>query len=146
MIKIDLPEENLVRELALFRELQSTTLQNMIVGLELAMIVLKTDNEKDNVLRVTGKINNLLDMLTSFTVGISDTKLYVIWNNKATGINYDYSEKILTEKMFCFLLLSYEKEISENLSNIEKENYGYIDFCETIKHSLHRIITDYITW
>lgn len=145
MIKIDLPEENLVRELALFRELQSTTLQNVIVGIELAMIVLETENEKVNVLRLEGKLNDLLDMLTSFTVGISDTKLYVIWTNKATGINYDYTEKVLTEKMFCFLLLSYEKEILEKLSDIENEDDGFIQFCETIKNTLHRIITDYIT-
>ena len=145
MIKIDLPEENLVRELALFRELQSTTLQNVSVGIELAMIVLETENEKVNVLRLEGKLNDLLDMLTSFTVGISDTKLYVIWTNKATGINYDYTEKVLTEKMFCFLLLSYEKEILEKLSDIENEDDGFIQFCETIKNTLHRIITDYIT-
>ena len=138
----------LVDNLNDFLKISHNTLNDVLHGMTLSRDLVSQDKEKANISRVIDKISNIDEMIFSFKIGIKDTnrKLWLCWDKTGSQEKYYYNEdKELTEKMFNFILMSFDREISQKLSIIEETCDGYIYFCYSIKNKLHKIITEYMT-
>lgn len=149
---INLNEQNakLVTDLNEFLKISLSTLNYVLQGMHLANELISKENGKNNISRIIDKISNVEEMISSFRIGIKTVKetdkLWLAWSNTGSQETYYYNEdNDLTEKMFNFILMSFDREISQRLSIIEESNNGYIYFCNSIKEHLHRIITEYMT-
>lgn len=150
MITIGNHEEKLVNEFPNFKNQSIETLNNVITGLNLAKELSDSPKESTKISDVINKLSHVEEILSSFKIGITSTtnpeKLWLVWEETGSSKKYYYNdEKELTEKMFCFLLMSLEKEISQRLSVVEDSFSGYIYFSSKIKDWLHKIIVDYMT-
>lgn len=141
-------EITLVQNLKEFKGNSYHTLRYVLEGMTLARDIIKSKEEKENLSHIIDKISAVDEIISSFNLSIKDTtepnKLYLNWNKTGTSSQFSYSEEDLTEKLLCYILMTFEKEVSQRLSIIEESNKGYIYFCEQIKNSLHKVIANYM--
>lgn len=150
MITVNEQFVNLVTDLNEFLKISHNTLRDVLNGMSLARNLV-SDDEKHNISCITDKISKVSEIMSCFKIGIKNIKgteqAWLVWNETGTSEKYFYNteENDLTEKMFNFILLSFDREIAQRLSIIEESNNGYIHFCYSIKNQLHNIITKYMT-
>lgn len=147
MITVNEQTKKLSDELNDFLKVSHNTLSDVLNGMTFARDLVNNNNEKENLSRVIDKISNVDEIMSSFKISIKDTnnKLCLFWDKTGSQEKYHYNEvNELTEKMFHFILMTFDREISQRLSIIEEANKGYIYFCNKIKNQLHNIITNYM--
>jgi len=149
MIIADEQITKLVNDLNAFLKRSTDTLSNVLDGMCLARDLVSNDNEQSNISRIIDKISSVSEIISSFKISINDTnnQLRLSWEKSGSQEKYYYTttDNNLTEKLFNFILMSFDREISQRISIIEESKNGYIYFCSCIKDSLHKIITNYMT-
>ena len=149
MINVSTPELKLVEDLKAFTDKCYDILTYVCAGMELSESILSSDNAKKDISNLKDKLSELSEIISSFKIGIDSTKhpdkLWIVWDKTGSSDQYYYrGDKVLTEKMLAYIIMSFEKEICKRLSVIEATNNGYLYFCSRIKDPIHKIISDYM--
>lgn len=150
MVTVNEQIDKLINDLNEFLKSSLNTLNCVLNGMTLSRDLV-SDDEKPNISLVIDKVSTVSDIISSFkidTKNIAGSKqVRLLWYETGTSERFYYNneENDLTEKMFNFILMSFDREVSQRLSIIEESNNGYIYFCTSIKDRLHKIITEYMT-
>lgn len=149
MIKVCNPELKLAEDLKAFTSSCYDILTYVCAGMELSESILTSEHAKKDIANLKEKLCELSEIIFSFHIGIDlkngSNKLWIAWDKTGSSNKYFYrNDKILTEKMLAYIIMSFENEICKRLAIIEATNNGYIYFCSKIKDPIHKIISDYM--
>lgn len=150
MVYVTLNEEKLVKDLTEFTEKSYDMLRFVCYGMEFSESVVCSEHAKKDISNMRAKVDELSEIILSFKIGIDTkkqpNKLWIVWNKTGSSDKYYYrDDKVLTEKMLSFIIMTFEKEINKKLSIIEAANNHYSYFGSRIKDPLHKIIMNYMT-
>jgi len=149
MVNVGEQEKKLISDFTKFKDDSYKTLDSVVAGMDLAKKIVKDSKDVAKISQVSEKLSTIAEIITSFRVGINETdnheKLWLVWEKTGSTEKYYYNtESDLTEKILCYLLMTFEKEICQKLSTVEAYADGYIYFSTKIKDHLHNIISNYM--
>ena len=148
MIKVDDQLTLLVTDLNEALKFSKDALDNVINGMVLSQTLVTKAEESTRISVVIDKLSDIERIISSFHINIAEDKEHILlnWTETKSPQTYFFNkDSEITEKQFYFILMSFDRVISQLLSRVEEANNGYISFCWSIRNSIHKIITEYMT-
>ena len=152
MVKVNEAERVLINELMEFKIGSIQIIDNVHLGIILAKEMLNPNRNSKTISDFIEVLENLHAILSAFCIGSdkdeSNDGSENLWIRLNSSMCYrdNNNDKPVTEKTIAFALMSFDKEISNQISRLEILNKGsYIHFGYTLKDRLQKIIENYMT-
>lgn len=143
MLKVTEAEKVLVKELNDFKREYESATSAFHDGFVFAVEVLKAEDEK----RICQTIGSLYTAIRSLEIKINEEEINIAYNAPEEGriIHYGKSlEKELSEKVLCGILMSYQRNVENNITLLMAKVDNSI-FLYRIKEDLNKIFSKYFS-